>query len=108
MHPTGFPFLDDGGPVLAFAHRGGARHPDLLGRENTMAAFSHAAALGYSYLETDVHVTSDGVLVAFHDALLDRVSDRVGSLEDLDLATLSGVRVAGERIPTLADLVDAF
>ena len=43
---TGFPFLDDGGPVLAFAHRGGARHPDLLGRENTMAAFAHAVALG--------------------------------------------------------------
>ena len=28
---TGFPFLDDPGPVLAFAHRGGARHPDLPG-----------------------------------------------------------------------------
>jgi glycerophosphoryl diester phosphodiesterase len=106
--PTGFPFLDDGGPVLAFAHRGGARHPDLLGLENTLAAFTHAAALGYAYLETDVHLTNDGVLVAFHDALLDRVSDGVGHLGDLDLATLAGVRVAGERIPTLAELVDAF
>jgi glycerophosphoryl diester phosphodiesterase len=105
---TGYPFLDDGGPVLAFAHRGGARHPDLLGRENTLAAFTHAVALGYRYLETDVHVTRDGVLVAFHDSLLDRVSDRVGSVADLDLATLSAVRVGGEQIPTLADLVDAF
>jgi glycerophosphoryl diester phosphodiesterase len=108
MHPTGFPFLDDGGPVLAFAHRGGARHPDLLGRENTMAAFRHAAALGYRYLETDVHLTRDGVLVAFHDTLLDRVSDGVGSIGALDIAGLAGVRVAGEEVPTLAEVVDAF
>ena len=105
---TGFPFLDDGGPVLAFAHRGGARHPDLLGRENTMAAFTHAWALGYRYLETDVHLTSDGVLVAFHDALLDRVSDGVGTIAGLDTAALARVRVGGEEVPTLAELVEAF
>jgi glycerophosphoryl diester phosphodiesterase len=105
---TGFPFLDDGEPVLAFAHRGGARHPDLPGLENTLAAFSHAVALGYRYLETDVHLTSDGALVAFHDLVLDRVSDRVGRVEDLDTATLAAVRVAGEPVPTLAELVDAF
>ncbi len=105
---TGFPFLDDGGRVLAFAHRGGARHPELIGRENTLAAFTHAVSLGYRYLETDVHLTSDGVLVAFHDTLLDRVSDRAGSLEGLDLGTLAAVRVGGEPIPTLAEVVDAF
>jgi glycerophosphoryl diester phosphodiesterase len=108
MHRTGFPFLDDAGPVLAFAHRGGARHPDLLGRENTMAAFRHAAALGYRYLETDVHLTRDGVLVAFHDALLERVSDGVGSIADLDTTALAQVRVAGEVVPTLAEVVDEF
>jgi glycerophosphoryl diester phosphodiesterase len=105
---TGFPFLDDPGPVLAFAHRGGARHPDLSGCENTLRAFRHAAALGYRYLETDVHLTSDGVLVAFHDLLLERVSDGVGRIEDLDTAALAGVRVAGEPVPTLAALVEAF
>ena len=105
---TGFPFLDDGGPLLAFAHRGGARHPDLLGRENTMVAFRHAWALGYRYLETDVHLTRDGVLVAFHDALLDRVSDGVGSIADLDTTALARVRVAGEEVPSLAEVVDAF
>ena len=67
---TGFPFLDAGrdeGGVLAFAHRGGAHHPDLAGLENTLAAFDHAVKLGYRYLETDVHLTRDGVLLAFHD-----------------------------------------
>src|SRR3954452_16556925 len=103
---TGFPFLDDGGPLIAFAHRGGHRHPDLTGLENTHAAFAHAVALGYRYLETDVHVTRDGVLVAFHDALLERVTNSAGSVEELDWAALSAVRVAGrERVPTFGSLV---
>ena len=106
---TGFPFLDAGGPVLAFAHRGGARHPDLIGLENTQRAFAHAVALGYRYLETDVHLTRDGVLVAFHDALLERVTDGSGSLDEFDSAALDEVRVAGsEPVPTLASLVAAF
>ena len=71
---TGFAYLDgatgDRSGVLAFAHRGGAFHPEIEGLENTMAAFEHAVALGYAYLETDVHVTSDGVLLAFHDTVL--------------------------------------
>ena len=91
----GYRFLDEGGQVLAFAHRGGAAHPDLTGLENTRAAFAHAVALGYTYLETDVHVTRDGVLVAFHDALLERVTDGVGSLEEIDAADLARLRVGG-------------
>ena len=106
---TGFPFLDDGGPVLAFAHRGGARHPDLTGLENTRAAFAHSVALGYAYLETDVHLTRDGVLVAFHDALLERVTDNTGAIGAVDSVALADVRVAGrEQVPTLASLVEEF
>jgi glycerophosphoryl diester phosphodiesterase len=106
---TGFPFLDDGGPVLAFAHRGGARHPDLPALENTLTAFAHAVSLGYRYLETDVHATRDGVLVAFHDVALDRVTDGSGGVADLDAGQVSAIRVGGrEPVPTLADLVEAF
>lgn len=106
---TGVPFLDDGGPVLAFAHRGGARHPGLEGLENTAAAFAHAVALGYRYLETDVHLTRDGALVAFHDSALERVSDGMGRIEDLDRASLSAVRIGGrESVPTLPALLDRF
>ena len=95
--------------MLAFAHRGGARHPDLPGLENTRAAFAHAVGLGYRYLETDVHVTRDGLLVAFHDALLERVTDGVGSLGDLGSEALRAVRVGGrEAVPTLSALVQAF
>ncbi len=97
------------GQVLAFAHRGGAYHPEIEGLENTLTAFRHAVALGYRYLETDVHVTRDGVLLAFHDHVLDRVTDRVGPVGDLTLAEIREARIGGhEQVPTLAELVEAF
>ncbi len=77
MHP----FLVEPGPI-AFAHRGGAGEAP----ENTLEAFEIAAALGYTYLETDVHLTRDGVLVAFHDERLDRVTDRTGAIAELGIA----------------------
>jgi glycerophosphoryl diester phosphodiesterase len=74
------PFLKRSGPI-AFAHRGGAGEAP----ENTLAAFEIAVALGYRYLETDAHVTRDGVLVAFHDDRLDRVTDRTGAIAELGI-----------------------
>ncbi len=102
------PYLPPG-KVLAFAHRGGAYHPEIEGLENTLAAFRHAADLGYDYLETDVHLTADGVLLAFHDEVLDRVSDQRGAVRELTLAEVRRARIGGrEEIPTLVDLLDAF
>jgi len=75
------PFLTDPRPI-AFAHRGGAGDAP----ENTLAAFEIARALGYRYLETDAHLTRDGVLVAFHDERLDRVTDRTGAIAELAIA----------------------
>ena len=107
-HPTGPGYLDARRP-LAFAHRGGAYHPDIEGLENTLAAFTHAVELGYTYLETDVHVTSDGVLLAFHDTVLDRVTDRTGSIADSTYDEVRQAMIGGrERVPTLGDLFDAF
>jgi glycerophosphoryl diester phosphodiesterase len=110
---TGFAYLDevagDPGGVLAFAHRGGAYHPEIEGLENTLAAFKHAVALGYDYLETDVHVTSDGVLLAFHDAVLDRVTDLEGAIAELSFEEVRRALVGGrEQVPTLAQLFDEF
>ena len=108
---TGFAYLDEAAPggVLAFAHRGGAYHPEIEGLENTLAAFKHAVALGYDYLETDVHVTSDGVLLAFHDAVLDRVTDQQGAIADLTFDEVRHAMVGGrEQVPTLAQLFDEF
>lgn len=108
---TGFPFLDAGleqpGAVLAFAHRGGAFHPEIEGLENTLAAFEHAVSLGYQYLETDVHATRDGVLLAFHDTVLDRVTESQGSLANLTRDEVAGTLIRGrEEIPTLEELLE--
>jgi glycerophosphoryl diester phosphodiesterase len=98
------PFLDHPGPI-PFAHRGGAGEWP----ENTMPAFEGAVALGYRYVETDVHVTSDGVLLAFHDDRLDRVTDRTGLICDLPWSEVSQARVDGkEPIPLLEDLLGTW
>lgn len=90
---------------LAFAHRGGAAHHP----ENSFRAFEHAVSLGYSYLETDVHATADGALVAFHDRTLDRVTDREGEISSLPYREVKAARIAGtEPIPLLEDLIGAW
>jgi glycerophosphoryl diester phosphodiesterase len=110
---TGYPYLDavldQPGSVIAMAHRGGALHPDIPGAENTLHAFRHAVSLGYRYLETDVHTTSDGVLVAFHDESLDRVTDSVGLLAELTAEQVSLARIRREHaVPTMVELLEEF
>ena len=74
-----------------------------------MPAFQHAVDLGYTYLETDVHATSDGVLVAFHDDSLGRTTDRTGKINDLPWSEVRRARVDGrEPIPLFEDLMEQF
>ncbi len=110
---TGYSYLDaileQPGAVVAMAHRGGALHPDLPGTENTVHAFGHAVSLGYRYLETDVHATSDGVLLALHDEALDRVTDQVGLVADLTADQVALARIAEvHAVPTMAELLAEF
>ncbi len=98
------PYLDHDG-VIAFAHRGGA----LEAPENTMKAFEYAVGLGYRYVETDAYATRDGVLLAFHDDKLDRVTDRRGKIAELDYADIREARIGGtEPIPLLEELLAAW
>ncbi len=97
-------FLDFPGPA-AFAHRGGAAH----GPENSWRAFEHAVGLGYTFLETDARATADGVLLAFHDATLERLAGRPGSIARLRHRDIAAARIAGtEPIPLLEDLLGAW
>ncbi len=92
----------------AFAHRGW-HVGDLDGLENTALAFERALAEGYRYLETDVHATADGKLLAFHDHFLDRVTDGQGRVESMTWDSLKNVKIGGrEPIPLLADLFADF
>lgn len=94
---------------MAFAHRGGTSAVPDGPPENTLVAFRHAVDLGYRYLETDVHATSDGRLAAFHDPDLQRTCGRAGLISDLSAAELSEVRVDGrEPIPMMDELFEEF
>ena len=98
------PFLEWEGP-LPFAHRGGASDVP----ENTMQAFEYAINLGYRYLETDVQVTADGVLAAFHDNDLQRTTGRPGKISELAWSEVSKALVDGKApIPLLEELIGAW
>jgi glycerophosphoryl diester phosphodiesterase len=97
-------YLDHPRPA-AFAHRGGAAHNP----ENSWLAFEYAVKLGYTYLETDARSTSDGALVAFHDAALDRVTDCAGQVSKLTYKQVATAKIAGtEQIPLVEDLLGTF
>jgi glycerophosphoryl diester phosphodiesterase len=87
------------------AHRGGA----IEHLENSMPAFEASVALGYRYLETDVRATADGVLVVFHDAVLERVTDAQGRIDQLPWSVVSQARIGGrEPILRLEELLGAW
>ena len=74
-----------------------------------MAAFARAVEFGYRYLETDVQVTADEVLVAFHDDRLDRVTDRPGELGSLTWREVRAARIGGtDPIPLFADVLASW
>ena len=109
------PYFGSSVPI-PFAHRGGAKRWP----ENTLLAFRAAAALGYRHIETDVHMTSDGHFVCFHDSTLERTTDGQGLVADHTLSELKRLdagyhfvedgsyafRGAVARIPTLEEALE--
>jgi len=90
-------------PFAIVSHRGAAG----LAPENTLAALEAAVRAGADVAEFDVQRTADGVLVASHDPVLTaeggvRVDIRSSRYEDL-----SSVRVCGERVPRIEEIVEA-
>jgi glycerophosphoryl diester phosphodiesterase len=74
-----------------------------------MAAFQAAVDLGYRHLETDARVTGDGVALAFHDAILDRVTNSCGELRRLSWQQVRTARILDrEPIPRLEEVLSAF
>lgn len=87
------------------AHRGLA----LEAPENTLLAFSKAAAAGASYVETDVHVSHDGEAVVAHDPDLRRVAGRRARVAQLTLDELRRINLGqGQGYCSLEEALDAF
>ncbi|KAH7041965.1 PLC-like phosphodiesterase [Macrophomina phaseolina] len=89
----------------AIAHRGyKAKFP-----ENTMAAFVGAVDVGAHAIETDVHLSRDGVVVLSHDPTLERCFGRKEKIIDCDWQFLASLRTKAkphEPMPRLADLLE--
>ncbi|MFC5288369.1 glycerophosphodiester phosphodiesterase family protein [Actinokineospora guangxiensis] len=91
----------------AFVHRGWHCDGVAVGMENSLSAFRRAVAEGYQYLETDVHATSDGVVVVHHDPTLERTTDSAGQVAALPWSTVRRARVGGrEPVSRLEDLLE--
>ncbi len=111
------PFLT--GHTLVIPHGGG----DGLYPENTMLAYDKTMAMGADVVDVDVSMSSDGVLIAFHDATLAPSTNGTGRVIATPLVELQKVdagwsftgpggthpfRGKGVRIPTLESIVRKF
>lgn len=96
--------------LVVVAHRGASADAP----QNTLAAFAAAADAGAGMIEIDVHLSADGVPVVIHDGTVDATTDGSGEVRGLTVAQLQALdagswfapEFAGQRIPTLAEVLD--
>jgi glycerophosphoryl diester phosphodiesterase len=98
-------------PPLVIAHRGDSAHRP----ENTLASFAAALELGAELVEFDIQLTKDGHPVVIHDPTLERTTSGKGPVREHTLAEIRrlsagyperfGTSFAGERVPTLAEVL---
>jgi len=95
--------------TLNIAHRGfSGKYP-----ENTMRAFDEAVKAGCDGIETDLHMTKDGILVICHDETINRTTDGSGNIAEYNYNELSkfdagikyGQEFQGEKIPSLDEFL---
>lgn len=104
---------------MVIAHQGG----ELLAPSNTVIAFANAANMGVDVLDTDLHITKDGYLVAIHDPTVDQTTNGHGAVKDLTLKEIQSLdagyhfkdlqgsysyRGKGAYIPTAEELFQKF
>jgi glycerophosphoryl diester phosphodiesterase len=100
----------ESGRVWVVGHRGAMGYAP----ENTMASFERALELGADWIELDVHLTRDGELAVMHDETLDRTTNGTGLVKDRSMAELRqldagawfGSEYAGQRVPSLDEVLD--
>lgn len=100
-------------PIVC-GHRGASGHAP----ENTLAAFRLARELGATWIEFDVQLSADGLPIVLHDDTLERTTNlgqplrpaqlTLAELKKLDAGSWFGPRFAGEKIPTLDEVLAEF
>lgn len=107
--PTIQAFLEADRPMV-IAHRGfSGKAP-----ENTLVAIEQAIELGADMVEVDVTLTADGHVVVIHDETLDRTTNGRGpvletsleAIRSLDAGAWFDARFAGEKVPTLSEVLE--
>jgi glycerophosphoryl diester phosphodiesterase len=89
--------------VKIIAHRGFGKGPV----ENTLYAVKESLGLGVDGIEIDVHTSSDGEVVVFHDFLVDERTNGTGPVAELTLEELKTLELSrGLKIPTLRELIE--
>ncbi|MBR1455901.1 MAG: hypothetical protein IJ594_01915 [Oscillospiraceae bacterium] len=104
-----YPPLDYDTVLRSVAHRGYSTEAP----ENTLPAFRMARKYGFSYVETDVQFTADGVAVCLHDNEIDRTSNGSGPIDTMtleevrqyDFGSWKGEEYAGTQIPTFEEFL---
>ena len=93
---------------INYAHRGASEYAP----ENTFLSFYYGLTMNANGIETDVQLTKDNVLVLFHDATLDRVTDGKGNLCDYTFSELQSLWVKKgdlkDKIITFEDFLTHF
>ncbi len=105
------PILPAFGRTQIMGHRAGG----VLAPENTIAALEVGIEAGIDLIEIDIHLTSDGQAVVFHDDTLDRTTNGSGPIANVTLAQVKQLdagswfspEFAGERVPTLTEFMQA-
>ena len=107
--------------MLNIGHRGASAYAP----EHTIAAYDLALAQGADYIEIDLQMTADGVLVALHDKTLNRTADApegvpewycrglvskktLEQIQMCDAGSWFGSECAGEQIPTLEEIFERY
>lgn len=106
--------------VLIIGHRGAMGYAP----EHTLESFRLAVEMGVDYLEFDVQMTKDGVLVAIHDTDVSRTTNSKGEVKDLTIEEIKNLdagswfngeypqyyneQYSGIKIPTVREIFEEF
>ena len=98
------------GDFFVWAHRGASAEAP----ENTLAAFRAAETAGADGIELDLRLSRDGIPMVVHDETVERVTDGRGAVAAMTRAELQALDAggwfapvyAGERMPTLAEVLE--